>query len=153
MTCEAKLRTLAQQDAILQTFFFTGGQIRWFDRQLPPGYLAVGKSCARVLRISTIRLYAHETATQRTQNAQSYVRLQIDILDFDAERARAAATAVIDWLTTAVDLSSNDQFGSPVTSSMRRPNQILNQRVGMEYKIQPPAYVETLDVRVINIEE
>jgi hypothetical protein len=152
MTAEAKLRTLAQQDAVLQTYFFTNGQVRWFDRQLQPNYLLVGRSCVRVLRISTSRLYSHETADQRSQNRMAFVRFQIDVLDFDAERCRSAADAVLDWLAT-IDLSSNAQFGSPVTSPTRHPNAVLNQRAGMDYKLQPPAYVEMLDVRILNLEE
>ena len=158
MTAEAKLRTLAQQDVNLQPYFFTPGpngganQIRWFDRQMAPGYLAVGKSCVRVVRISTIRLYSHETATRRAQNRFAYVRFQIDVLDFDAERARSAANAILDWLAV-IDLSSNAQFGSPITSPTRHPNMCLNQRSSMEYKIQPPAYCEMLDVRIIDLEE
>lgn len=151
MTAEAKMRTLAQQDAVLQTIFFTDGQVRWFDRQLAPNYLAIGRTCARVTRISTVRLYSHETITRRSQNRQCMVRFQIDVLDFEAERARSAASAVIDWLATA-DFSSDAQFDSPVTSPTRHPNVVLNQRAGMEYKTQPPAYVEMLDIRIFDLE-
>ncbi len=152
MTAEEKLRTLAQQDAVLQSYFFTDNQIRWFGPQLPPGYLAIGKACVRVWRVSTIRLYSHETSEQRSQNRIEQIRFQFDVLDYDSERARLAAKAIADWLAT-VDLSSNAQFGSPVTSPTRHPNQVLNERQGMEYKIQPPAYVQLLDVRITNLEE
>lgn len=152
MTAEAKLRTLAQQDVNLQPYFFTNNQIRWFDRQLSPNYLAIGRSCMRVTRISTNRLYSHETATRRAQNRFAFVRFQFDILDMDAERARSAANAVLDWLAV-IDLSSDAQFGSPVTSPTRHPNACLNQRSSMEFKLQPPAYCEMLDVRILDLEE
>lgn len=152
MTCEAKLRTLAQQSALLQPYFFTDGQVRWFDRRLQPNYLALGRSCVRVLRISTGRLYSHETRTRRSVGNMAAVRLQIDVLDFDAERARAAANAILDWLAT-VDCSSDAQFASPLTSPTRHPNAVLNQRAGMEPKTEPPVYVEILDVRILNLEE
>ncbi len=79
------------------------------------------------------------------------VRFQIDVLDYDAERTRSAAAAIQDWLATA-DFSSNAQFSSPVTSPTKHPNFVLNQRAGMEYRIDPPAYVETLDIRITNLE-
>ena len=152
MTCEMKLRTLAQQDPILAGYFFTGGQVRWFDRQLQPNYLKVGASCVRVRRISTVKLHSHETTYQRSANSQVQPRFQIDVLDFSAETARAAAAAICDWLAR-VDFSTDDQFDSPVTTPKRHPNFVLNQRADMEFTTQPPAYVETLDVRIFDLEE
>jgi predicted small integral membrane protein len=78
-------------------------------------------------------------------------RFQIDVLDFDAERARSAAAAIIDWLAV-VDFSSDSQFASPVTSPTRHPNFVLNQRADMDFTLQPPAYVEILDVRIFSLE-
>ncbi len=152
MTAEAKLRYLAQQDTDLQAWFFTDGQVRWFGPQLPPNYLAIGKSCVRVTRVSTVRLYSHETTEQRSQNRFALIRFQIDVLDFDSERAREAAEAIGDFLATA-DFSSNAQFASPLTSPTRHPNAILNERQGMEFRTQPPAYVQSLDIRIMNLEE
>jgi hypothetical protein len=152
VTAEVKLRTLAQQDVTLQSWFFTDGQVRWFDRQLAPNYLKLNKACVRVRRISTVKIHSHETDTQRSANRQVQPRFQIDILDFDAERARSAAAAICDWLAT-VDFSTDDQFSSPVTSPRRHPNFVLNQRADMEFSTQPPAYVETLDVRIFDLEE
>lgn len=151
MTAETKLRTLAQQSAELIPFFFTNSQIRWFDRQLQPDYIVRG-SCVRVTRISTVPLYSHETVTRRSQNRIEPIRFQIDVLDLDAERARSAATAVISWLAT-IDLSSNSQLSSPITSPSAHPNFLLNQRAGMDYRLKQPAYVESLDVRIYNLEE
>ena len=151
MTAEAKLRTLAQQDTTLQSFFFTDGQVRWFDLQLQPKYLKLGKTCARVKRVSTPRSYCHETKTQRSQSRLAQPRFQIDVLDYDSERAREAAAAIVDWLAT-VDFSSNAQFSSPSTSPKRHPNQVLNQRAGMDYRLDPPAFVETLDIRIFDLE-
>lgn len=146
MTPEVKMRTLAAADPVLQSWFVTGGIVRWFDRQLPPGYLKVGAACVRVRRISTVRQYAHDTILDMTQP-----RFQIDVLDFDAERARAAAAAIKDWLGT-VDFSTDDQFASPTVTPKAFSNFVLNQRADMEFTTQPPAYVETLDVRIFNKE-
>jgi hypothetical protein len=82
----------------------------------------------------------------------AWVRFQVDVLDFDAERARQAANAIIDWLAT-VDFSSTAQFESPITSPTRHPNEVIGQRAGMEARTDPPAYVEILDVRILNLEE
>jgi hypothetical protein len=152
MSAEAKIRTLAQQDPVLQSFFFTDGQTRWFDRQMAPGYLKLGKSCVRVMRVSTLLLHSHETRAQRSANRMQQPRFQFDVIDFEAERARAGASAIADWLAR-VDFSTDAQFGSPVTTPTRHPCYVLNQRAGMEVTTQPPAYIESLDVRIVNLDE
>jgi hypothetical protein len=153
MTAAVKMRTLAQQDATLQTYFGdAGGIFRWFDKQLQPGYLKVGKACVRVRRISTLRQSTHETATRRSQSALAQPRFQIDVLDYESERARSAAKAITDWFAT-VDFSSDSQFASPPTSPKRHPNVVLNEREDLEYSVQPPAHVVTLDVRIFDLEE
>lgn len=153
MTAEVAMRTLAQQSSTLQTFFgeTPSGPFRWFDRQMPPGYIDRG-ACARVRRVSTLRRYAHGTTTRRSVVNQAQPRFQIDVLDMDPERARSAAAAICDWLGE-VDFSTDSQFASPPTSPKRHPNAVLNQRAGMEPKPDPPVYVEILDVRIFHIEE
>jgi len=152
MTAEVKLRTLAMQDETLQSYFVgTNGTVRWFDRQLQPGYINQG-TCVRVIRVSTLFTHTHETANYRSLNAQQQPRFQIDVLDTDAERARSAAAAIIDWLAR-IDLSSDAQFASPVTSPTRHPITLLNQRAGMEPQTQPPTYVESLDIRLFDLQE
>jgi hypothetical protein len=152
MTAEVAMRTLAQQSTPLQTYFGeVSGVFRWFDRQLPPGYIDRG-ACVRVLRVSTLRLYAHGSTTRRSVVDQAQPRFQIDVLDYDPERARSAAAAVLDWLGE-VDFSTTSQFASPPTSPKRHPNFVLNQRAGMEPKPDPPVYVEMLDVRIFHLEE
>lgn len=153
MTAEAKIRSLARQDATLQSFFSgSNGTFRWFDRQLTPGYITQG-TCVRVLRVSTVRMFTHPTRVATQLVDQQQPRFQIDVLDIDPERARSAAAAIENWLTTVADFSSGAQFASPVTSPTRHPNFVLNQRAGMEPQTQPPVYVETLDVRIFNLEE
>ena len=153
ISAEAKIRTLAQQDPILQSFFGEpNGIFRMFDRQLTPGYLKLGKSCVRVLRVSTLLLQSHETTAQRSANRMQQPRFQFDVIDFEAERARAGAAAIADWLAR-VDFSTDAQFGSPATTPTRHPNYVLGQRAGMEFTTQPPAYIETLDIRIVNLEE
>lgn len=146
MTGEVKIRTLAAADATLQPYFGTG-PFRWFDRQIPPEYIDKG-ACVRLLRVSTIRSHTMQGITHL-----SAPRFQIDVLSIDPETARAAASAIIAWLQT-ISLAQNNQFASPVTSPPQHPNLVLNQRAGMEPRIsgKPVVYVETLDVRVYNLE-
>lgn len=153
MTAEVKMRTLAQQDDVLLSFFRSdsNGTFRWFDRQLQPGYITQG-TCVRVRRVGTVRQYAHETRTRRSVSDMAQPRFQLDVMDYDPERARSAAAAISDWLAT-VDFSSDAQFASPRTSPTRHPNFVLNQRAGMEPELQPPVYVETLDIRIFDQEQ
>lgn len=151
MTAEAKIRMLARQDATLQGYFFTGGQVRWFDIQEKPGYIKTG-TCARVRRISTLRMQAHGTRAAVSVSEIEQIRFQIDVLDTDPERARSAAAAIRDWLAT-VDFSSTDQFVSPPSSPKKHPNFVLNEFAGIIPQTQPPVYTETLDVRISNLEE
>ena len=148
MTAELKLRTLAASDATLQSYLLgTNGTFRWFDRQLPPKYITEG-ACVRVLRVSTgPRSYFQDRISQL-----SNPMFQIDVLDYDAEEARAVVAAITTWLTT-VDLASGDQFGSPPVTPPQAPSFVENQRAGMDYQIQPPAYVETIQVRIFNMED
>lgn len=144
MTAEAKLRALASASAALQAYFGTA-LFRWFDRQLPQGYIKSGP-CVRLMRVSTVRTYA-QTGLQNL----SQPRVQIDVMDYDPENCRAAAKAVIDWLGT-VDFSTDAEFSSPPTTPGNHPNFILNQRAGMDFQLQPPVYVESIDVRLYNLE-
>lgn len=145
MTAETKLRTLASADAALQLIFGTP-LFRWFDKQLPQGYIQRG-ACARVISVSTAPLYE-----MAGLNPMNRIRFQIDVLHLDPEAARAAASAVILFLNTGADLASNAQFGSPTVTPRQFPNFILSQRGGMDYREQPPVHVETIDVRVYNLE-
>lgn len=147
MTPEVKLRSLAAADATLAGYL-TGSNntFRWFDRQVAQNYFQSGP-CVRVIRVSTVRMYMQTGVTN-----VSACRFQIDVLSVDPEQARAIAAAIIDFLGT-VDLAGDYQFGSPVTTPPQFPNFILNQRAGMDYQLQPPAYVETLDARIFNLEE
>lgn len=143
MTAETKLRTLASGDATLQVYLLSAGDFRWFDQQMRQGAAFPNVT---VLRVSTIRDY-----TMGGINPMSRIRFQIDVRDYSAETARAIAAAIIDFLRTA-DLASNAQFGCPATTPPQFPCFVLNQRGGMDYQLQPPPYVQTLDIRVFNLE-
>lgn len=160
MTPEIKLRTLASQNAGLQSYFGGGSPalFRWFDIQIPQGY--VGQAmCARLQRISTVRLFAHASFAS-AQSASglgpplnlSQIRFQLDIVDADTERCRQAAIAVINWLGT-ISLAETNQFDSPATTPAQFPCFVLNQRHGLYPDTQPPLPVVTIDFRAFNFEE
>lgn len=151
MTPEAKLRTLAAASSALQAYFGTT-PFRWFDTQLPQGQISSG-ACVVVKRVSTVRTY-QQTGLQDL----SQPRFQIDVLapntvnaEADPESGRAAAAAVITFLGT-INLASTDQFGSPTITPPNFPNFVLNQRDGMYFQLQPPCFVQSIDIRVFNLE-
>jgi hypothetical protein len=150
---EEKLRILAQQDSILQSIFFTEGQIRWFDRYLEPNYLKLGRCCVAVTRVSTLFMQCKETSTASSLCNLEQPWVQFLVYDLSAARAKAAARAILNWATTRIDLSSTVQFDSPPLSPKRRPNRPLNFRSTRYFGTTPPAYVEQVDIRIFDLQE
>lgn len=152
---ELKLRTLAVQNTTLQADL--GGSnpatFRWYDRQLLQneiGKLLANGACVRVMRVGTLR-----GANMGGIMNLSAPRLQIEVLDFNAEKARSVANDVINFLAT-INLCSNDQFGSPYLSPSQNPCFVLSQRAGMipnPASPSGPIYVESIDCRVWNRED
>lgn len=143
MTAEVKIRSLASADATLQGYLGTD-PFRWFDRQLVPTYLQSGSPCVRMLRVSTESDY-----NQGGLMNLDCPHFQIDVLDYDAEHCREVAAAIVTFMGT-IDLTSSGQFASPYSSPNHAPCFLVNQRAGMAFDLQPPAYVETLEYRVYN---
>jgi hypothetical protein len=147
MSCESKLRAAAAANSALvaaltwpnaqgnSTFF-------WFDRQLVQGALGAivdGRAAVTVQRISTKR----DQANQGSLNTpMSSVWLQINCVSYNAEQARTVAQLVTNFMNGLTLLGAANQA----------PNKLLNERAGMLFEIQPPAYVETQDWRVFNNE-
>ena len=150
MTLEAKIVMLAQSDPTLQSLFGTS-PMRLFDRQLPQTYYALGLCCS-FRRISEVRTY-----TQFGLMNLSQPRIQFDVwasphyVNGAAEAARNAMNALVTWLGT-VSFAENNDFDSPPTVPPHSPNYILNQRAAMDFQLEPPVYVETLDARIFNLE-
>lgn len=151
MSPEAKLRTLAQQDAALVARLGTT-PFRWFDQQLPQfpngaylQYVNAGP-CVRVRRISNFFLY-----TQDGLNSEDMPLFQFDVLDLDHQVAMDALQEIIMFLGT-IDLSTTDQFQCPPVTPSRRPVQVLSSRAGLEPVPDPPIFVESIDVRFINLQ-
>lgn len=140
MTCESKLRTLAAANAGLQAIFGTN-PFRYFDTQLPQNQAYPSMV---VWRVST----AIDTLMDSGYSKFTQPRLQFDIRHPDPEAARAAASAVIAFLNT-VDLA----VSGGVVNGRQAPCFVLNQRTGLDYALQPPVSIQTLDVRVYNFEE
>lgn len=141
---ETKLRTLAATDATLQADLGTT-PFRWFDRRLVQGALAPpdpllgpqpGATCVRVKRISTGQTAFYN---QGGVGNIEQPRMQIDVLDYNPEVARQVAADIIAWLSS-VSFMSATPANPKQTTNFR-----VNQRAGMEFELDPPAYVETLD--------
>ena len=137
MTCEAKILAAAKESADLAPIFFTSGQVRWFDRHLQPNYLKIGATCMRYRRVSTVRLESHPIEGQQGTLDLQQILFQFDVLDMNAETARSAAQTVADWLKTV-------SFRADPGAS----NFVIGERADMEFLTEPPAYVETLTVRI-----
>jgi hypothetical protein len=158
MTAEVKLRTLAMADATLQADLGAPPRFRWYDTAIPQGVIQQG-ACVRVLRVSTVLLYAHSlppggspvTTPPGGLLNVTQPRFQIDVMALDPEIARLVAADVIAFMATA-DLASFAQFSSPALTPRQFPNFLLNQRHGADYQEQPPISIETLDFRVFHLE-
>jgi hypothetical protein len=145
MSPEVKLRTLAAANATMQSRFGTA-PFRWFDQQLDPRRVSSG-TCLRARKVSTV--FRH---VQAGLNPLQEPLFQFDVMDLNPETARAAATDLIEFLG-AVDLSTDAQFGCPTTTPKHYPSFVVNQRSGLEPIPDPPVYVESVDVRFMNLGE
>lgn len=155
-SCELKLRMLAQANIPLVaalTFPINGSPtFLWFDRQLAQGDIGTktdNRTAVTVHRVSTGR---GQFGNQGNPNQNmSAIRLQLNVVDYNAERARQVAALVTTFMGS-ISLMYAGEFASPVTAPSQNPNYLLNERAGMLYNLQPPAYVEIQDWRVFNNE-
>ena len=150
VSAEVKLRTLAINNPTISGYIGT----RWLTPRQLPGYINQG-TCIRAFRVSTERFYAQTGIV-----SMSKPRFQIDVLDFDNERALEVAAAVVDFLGT-ISLAQNNQFDSPVTTPPQFPNFVSGPRQGMEAQTDAsgnplaskgPVMVQSIDVRLYNLE-
>jgi hypothetical protein len=141
-SAEAKLRTLASADPTMVADFGSG-PFRWFQIQLPQGYISKG-TCVRVRRVSAIYLYAQEGITQAEQ-----VRLQFDVLDKSQDRARQVLNDLCSFVA-GVDLMSDAQFTSPPSMPTQFANFLLSQRSGIEYQVEVEIFSWSADWRIWN---
>lgn len=141
-SAEAKIRTLAQGDATMQSFFGVG-PFRWFFVREPQGYVDQGTVC-RVRRVSAVYEYVQEGIICIEQ-----VRLQFDVLDQSQETARNALNALNNFIA-GVDLMSDKQFTSPPTIATQFANYRLSERSAVEVQIKQQIYVWSADWRCFN---
>lgn len=155
-SCEEKIRTLAQQNANLAaalTFTIapaTPPQFLWMDRQLAQNALGVrsdNRTCVTVQRISTMST-PYGNMGNPVGDLQT-MRLQINVIDYNAERARQVASLITAFMMS-ISLCWSGAWTSPQTAPSQNPNFLLNERGNMYYDVVPPAYVETQDWRVFN---
>lgn len=146
MTAESKIRTLASQDATLQSFFGTS-PFRWNHLQKSPSGAIpnVSEASADVKQISARYLYAQEAAVSLIQ-----ARFQITVRCRNVTTTDAAALAIIEWLGT-VCFANNDQFQSPPVTPRQHPNFVLSTQAGMDPQLKTPIYTQLIDFRVWNL--
>lgn len=157
-SAELKLRTLASNNAALQaalTFPAPSGvsAFMWFDRQVAQGDIGTpsqNRTCVTVQRISTADRTIFGNQGGPVQNI-SQPRFQVNVIDYNAERARRVAKLVTAFMQS-ISLLDPGEFASPQTAPSQNPNYLLNERAGMLFQLQPPAYVETQDWRCWNNE-
>ena len=141
-----KMRMLASADATIQSYCLgTNGTFRWFDTQLPKGYVQQG-TCVRVRQISSLLYYVQNGPINQDQ-----VQVQIDVLDMSSTTAKALAAYLVSTWFPSVDFTTGSQFLSPPGPPLASPNFKLSQRSGLDYTVLPEApYVETLTYRIWN---
>jgi hypothetical protein len=141
-----KMRLLAMADSTLQGYVGNpaNGTFRWFDTQLPQGYINQG-TCVTVRQVSDVQLYTQQGPIELDQ-----VRVQIDVRDLSSVQAKTVANYINQWLST-VSFASAAQFLSPPQVPYNCPNFKLLQRSSQDFNVQPtPAWVETTDFRIFN---
>jgi hypothetical protein len=141
-----KMRTLAMQDATLQGYLLGGnGTFRFFDTQLPQGYIYQG-TCVTVQQISDVLMYA-----QSGPLSLDWVRVQVNVWDLDSVRAKQLAAYLVASWFPSVDFSTESMFLSPPGPPLAAANFKLSQRGVLDFSVQPtPAWVETIDMRICN---
>jgi hypothetical protein len=141
-----KIRMLASVDATLQGYLLgENNTFRWFDTQLPKGYVAQG-TCVTVQQISDVMMYS-----QSGPLSLDWVRVQVNCWDMNSVVAKNLAAYLVLGFFPGANFTVQNQFTSPPTSAPPAPNFKLSQRGVLDFSVQPAAaWVETLDFRVGN---
>ena len=141
-----KMRVLAQPDAVLQGYLLgANNTFRWFDTQLPKGYINQG-ACVTVQQISSVLDYV-----QSGPLALEWVRVQVNIWSFDSVQAKQIANYLQNTWFPSVCFTSDAQFQSPPLPAPAAANFKLSQRGVLDFSVQPQsAWVESQDWRVAN---
>lgn len=140
-TAEVKLRTLAAANAGLQAFLGSPPNVfRWWDTQHVQGSTLPGVTARRISTATDYRMTG--------RNPFDQPRFQLDVRAADPEVARSVAKAVLAFLDT-LNLAVT---GGTVTGK-QAPCFVLNQRAGMDFQLNPPVFVQSIDVRMWNLEE
>jgi hypothetical protein len=146
MPIQQKLRTLAMQDAGMQSYLLgTNGTFRFFDTQLPKGYVGQG-TCVTAQVVSSVLDYV-----QSGPLALEWVRVQINVWDMDSVVAKNLANYIQNSWMPRVDCQTDSQFQSPPGPPLAAANFKLSQRGVLDFSVMPTAaWMETQDWRVAN---
>ena len=141
-----KMRMLAQQDATLQSYLLgTADVFRWFDTQLPKGYVYQGPTVT-VQQISSVR-----DAVQEGPLALEQAMVQINVWSLDSVQAKTIANYLWASWFPAVSFASPAMFLSPPQAPPNHPNYLLSQRGVIDFSTQPESsWVETQTWRIFN---
>jgi hypothetical protein len=140
------MRMLAMPDPVLQSYLLgSNNTFRWFDSQLPKGYINQG-TCVTVMQVSSVLDYY-----QGGPSALEWVRVQVNIWDMDSVKAKTLANYLQNTWFPSVCFTSAAMFQSPPLPAPSAANFKLSQRGVLDYSVQPTAaWVETQDWRVAN---
>jgi len=146
MPVQQKLRLLAGADATIQGYLLgSNGTLRWFDTQLPKGYVGQG-TCVTVQQISDVLTYV-----QNGPLNLDLIRIQINVTDMDSVTAKNLANYITLGFLPNANCAVDNQFTSPPTTAPPAANFKLSQRGVLDYNVQPTAaWTEILDFRITN---
>lgn len=135
---DVKLRTAAALDPTLSSLLGSS-PFRWFGPQAPQGSV---QPLVEVLQVSQTPQYSNAALLITCP-----YRMQFTIWDTNLERARSVRNAIIQFLT------SFNAYSPANSVSPRRPNQVLNVRLGQsEAQTDRITYWITLDAMIWNNE-
>ncbi len=150
-SAELKIITLARQSSTLQTDL-GNNPMRLYNRQIMQneiGRLLTAGACVTITRSSTT-----PEVNQGGVMPLRAIRFRIDVYGFDSEPCRTVAQHFIEFMGT-IDLCSNSQFNSPITTPPQNPCFLENQVARMRpnpTQDAGPIYVESLVFKVWNNE-
>lgn len=141
-----KIRLLAMANVVIQGYCLgTNNTFRWFNTQLPKGYVGQG-TCVTVQRISSVTDYF-----QGQPSALEWVRVQINIWDLSSIKAEALSNYLQNTFFPSSCFTSNAQFQSPPLAPPAAANFKLSQWGGLDPSIQPEVpWLERQDWRLAN---
>ena len=119
-------------DTVIQGYCLgSNNTFRWFNSQLPKGYVGQG-TCVTVQQISSVLDYV-----QSGPLALEWVRVQINIWDVSSKTAKALANYLQNTFFPSSCFTSTAQFQSPPLAPPAAANFKLSQWGGLVHRSSP----------------